>query len=80
MQEALVGRGGDVSNGERGRHDGLAWLCAAELTGKPLRARTLNRFFWIVGFEMNVARSTLKTQRQFLDIDKDNPSSTSDSI
>ena len=44
MQDARVGRVGDVADGERDQYAGLARLCAAELTGKPLQ-HTLNIFF-----------------------------------
>ena len=55
MQDARVGRVGDVADGERDQYAGLARLCAAELTGKPLRSHT-QHFFRIVSLpEMEVA-------------------------
>ena len=47
MQDERVGRVGDVRDGGRDQHDGRARPCAAELTGRPLRART-RHFFRIV--------------------------------
>ena len=44
MQRARVGRVGDVPDGGRDRHDGRARLCAAELTGRPLRTRSITFF------------------------------------
>ena len=41
MQDARVGRVGDVPDGEYDRHNVLARVRAAELTGSPLRSRTL---------------------------------------
>ena len=44
MQDARLGRVGDVPDGGRDRHDGRARLCAAELTERPLRTRVIILF------------------------------------
>ena len=55
MQGGRVGRVGDVADGEHDRHDVRARLCAAELTERSLRLRTLH-FFRIVSLaEMEAA-------------------------
>ena len=55
MQDARVGRVGDVPDGGRDRHDVRARLCDAELTGRSLRARTLHFFRIVYLKEMEVA-------------------------
>ena len=55
MQGARVGRVGDVADGEHDRHDVRARQCAAELTGSPLRSRTLQFFRILELSEMEAA-------------------------
>ena len=60
MQDARVGRVGDVPDGGRDRHDVRARLCDAELTGRSLRARTLHFFRIVYLKEMNGSRPNVE--------------------